>query len=229
MDLLRDIEQAYAGFAPRHQHHDDLAGGVIVYTMNNLGGACIFFTSAYYNTPDSMARPDRAQLFSTYSSLLHQLRRGLPRRFHSTLDALIPQVPILFDESWPLVPHHVDLLENNIHVDKITGRMLGICDWRGAEVGPFGISLGGLETMLGVRTTSGDFWRYHPNFEELEHLFWDRLFYYLGGERGVSDVDKERIRVARLVGLFLANGFQNGVAATEESEDLRFLGAVVLR
>ena len=93
-------------------------------------------------------------------------------------------------------------------MDKITGRMLGICDWGGAKVGPFGISLGGLETMLGVRTTSGDFWRYHPNYEELERHFWGRLFYYLGGGGDVSDADKERIRVARLVGLFLANGFQ---------------------
>lgn len=80
--------------------------------------------------------------------------------------------------------------------------------------------------MLGVRTTSGDFWRYHENHEELRDCFYDRFFYYVGD---VSDGDKQRIEVARLVGLFLANGFQDGRPATEESEDLRFLGAVVLR
>lgn len=124
------------------------------------------------------------------------------------------------------MPHHTDLLENNIHVDKATGRILGICEWREAEVGPFGMSLAGLETMLGIRITSGDFWRYHANHEELRDHVWDRFFHYLGG---VSDEDRQRIEVARLVGLFLANGFEQDRPATEESEDLRFLGAVVLR
>lgn len=128
------------------------------------------------------------------------------------------------------MPNHTDLLENNIHVDKTTGRIVGICDWRDAEAGPFGMSLGGLETMLGIPITTGDFWRYHPNQQALRDQFWAALYDYLGG---VSDEQKRRIEVARLVGLFLANGFvrdQHGniEPATEESEDLRFLGAVVL-
>ncbi|KAK6221295.1 Protein kinase-like domain protein [Colletotrichum tabaci] len=204
MDLLRSIEQAYRGFAPRHE----------------------FFASAYHNTPIEMIRPDPTQLFDRYLSQLQQLRKGLPKRFHSTLDEIIPQLPDRFTEGWPLVPNHTDLFENNIHVNKTTGRIVGICDWRGAEVGPFGSSLGGLETMLGTLTTTGDFWRYHPNHQELRDQFWNRFHYYLGG---VSDEQKRRIEAARLIGLFLANGFQQGRPATEESEDLRFLGAVILK
>ena len=49
-----------------------------------------------------------------------------------------------------LVPNHTDLLENNIHVSTETGSIAGICDWKDAGIGPFGMSLGGLETMLGV-------------------------------------------------------------------------------
>ncbi|KAK6542148.1 hypothetical protein TWF694_007914 [Orbilia ellipsospora] len=31
-----------------------------------------------------------------------------------------------------------------------TGALTAICDWRDTEITPFGMSLGGLETMLGI-------------------------------------------------------------------------------
>lgn len=173
-----------------------------------------------------MTRPDPNQLFHKYLTQLQQLREGLPERFHSMLDEIIPQLPDLFTDGWPLVPNHTDLLENNIHVNKATGRIEGICDWRETEISPFGMSLGGLETMLETLITSRDLWRYHPNHQELRDHFWTQFYYYLGG---ASNAQKRRIEAARLIGLFLANGFQQGTPATEESEDLRFLGAVVLR
>ncbi|OHE92673.1 hypothetical protein CORC01_12007 [Colletotrichum orchidophilum] len=46
---------------------------------------------------------------------------------------------------------------------------------------------------------------------------------------GASDAQKRRMEAARLIGLFLANGFQHGMPSTEESEDLRFLGAVIFK
>jgi hypothetical protein len=78
------------------------------------------------------------------------------------------------------VPNHTDLLENNIHVDPETGGIVGICDWRNAEVSPFGMSLGGLETMLGYRTTDEDSWRYFPNHNELRTQFWTTFYHCLG-------------------------------------------------
>lgn len=49
----------------------------------------------------------------------------------------------------------------------------------------------------------------------------------------VSEEQRERIEVARLVGLFLANGFQyddddNKVFASEGDDDLRYLDVVFL-
>jgi hypothetical protein len=61
---------------------------------------------------------------------LMSFRNGLPERFSLTVDKLLSQLPRLFDINWPLVPHHTDLLENNIHVNKETGHIAGICDWR---------------------------------------------------------------------------------------------------
>ena len=172
-----------------------------------------------------MKRPDPAELSSKYLSQLQQLRIGLPQRFHATLDNLIPQVSDLFAEGWPLVPNHTDLLENNIHVDPATGKITGICDWREAEVSPFGMSLGGLEVMLGVAVTGDSAWRYHPNHKSLRRYFWTQFYNYLGG---VSDEQKRRIQTARLVGLFRTYAFDYDSPATEESSDLRILGALIL-
>ncbi|ATY62491.1 kinase-like domain [Cordyceps militaris] len=245
MDLLKSIEQAYRGFAPQHEYRGRL-GQARVYSMNNMGGICMYLArtelqSDNYHllrvTLDDYARLvdfnntlssyNRTQLEGKYLSQLQQLRQGLPARFYPKLDEVIPKLPDLFatvPTEWPLVPNHIDLLENNIHVDPATGRITGICDWRGAEVSPFGMSLGAVEIMLGTLTTSGDFWRYHPNHMELRDYFRNRFCHYLGG---TSDEEKRRIETARVVGLFLANGFQNGKPVTEEGEDLGFLGAVL--
>ena len=187
-----------------------------------------FFASAWNKTPKRMPCPSRTSLLSEYSSELSQLQIGLPKRFRPTLDYLISMLPSLLAADWPLVPNHTDLLENNIHVSKETGHIAGICDWKDATIGPFGVSLEGLETMLGKRTMSWG-WRYHSNQQELRDLFWETLYQAMGG---VSEEQKKLINVAKLVGLFLTNGFEwkDGVKvpASEGFEDLRYLEAVTL-
>ncbi len=149
-----------------------------------------------------MVCPNRSELYESYSSQLTQLSHGLPERFRPRLDDLISKLPSLFEEDWPLVPHHTDLLENNIHVDQRTGSITGICDWKDTVIGPFETSLWSLETMLGIRTRK-EGWRYHNNQQELRNLFWACFFAALGL---VSKDQMDRIEVARLVGLFLENG-----------------------
>lgn len=187
-----------------------------------------FFASAWHDTPSSMPRPSRDSLLGQCSSQLSELVEGLPDRFRPGLEHLIAQLPRLFAEDWPLVPNHNDLLENNIHVNPTTGQIVGICDWRDATIGPFGMSLGGLETMLGIRRVQG--WCYHPNHQELRDLFW-ATFYDAVGQ--VSEEVRELVEVARLVGIFLENGFErddngNIVPASEGSWTLNYLGAVTL-
>lgn len=186
-----------------------------------------FFASAYHNTPETMTPPNRKFLFNKYTSQLQELRQSLPERFHSKLDELIPQVPDLLVDGWPLVPNHVDLLEGNIHVDTATGRIVGICDWRETEISPFGMSLGWLETMLGRPVKGGDWWIYHPNQHELREHFWTAFYHHMGS--AVEPVQKRRIEAARLIGLFLMNAIRDGKIAEEGSSDLCFLGAVILR
>ncbi|KAI0469033.1 hypothetical protein F4859DRAFT_516383 [Xylaria cf. heliscus] len=64
----------------------------------------------------------RSQAASPALLQLQRQRKELPERLHATLDALIPQLPSICDDSWPLAPDHTDLLENNIHVGPGHGR-----------------------------------------------------------------------------------------------------------
>ncbi|KAJ3564876.1 hypothetical protein NP233_g8003 [Leucocoprinus birnbaumii] len=227
IDFLKCVEQAYDGLTPRHQFVGNL-GKLHVYTMGNVGGVAMylarnklnendfsllkhtvkdfarFFASPWSKTPSQMPCPSRASLLSDYSMELSQLQTGLPERFRPTVDYLISMLPNLLAANWPLVPNHTDLLENDVHVCKETGHIAGICDWMDTTIGPFGMSLGGLETMLGKRTMSWG-WRYHPNQRKLRNLFWETFYEAMGG---VSEEQKELIDAARLVGLFLANGFE---------------------
>ncbi|KAJ3555410.1 hypothetical protein NP233_g12215 [Leucocoprinus birnbaumii] len=216
IDFLKCVEQAYDGLTPRHQFVGNL-GKLHVYTMGNVGGVAMYLARNKLNENDfsllkhtvkdfasQMPCPSRASLLSGYSMELSQLQTGLPERFRPTVDYLISMLPNLLAADWPLVPNHTDLLENNIHVCKETGRIAGICDWNDTTIGPFEMSLGGLETMLGKRTMSWG-WRYHPNQQKLQNLFWETFYEAMGG---VSEEQKELIDAARLVGLFLANGFE---------------------
>ena len=177
-----------------------------------------------------MPRPSRISLFNEYSMELSQLQNGLPERFRPTVAYLISMLPKVLADDWPLVPNHTDLLDNNIHASKETGRIAGICDWKDTAIGPFGMSLGGLETMLGKHIKGWE-WRYYPNQQELRDLFWETLYQAMGG---VYEEQKKVIDASRLIGLFLANGFEwkDGVTvkvpASEESNDLKYLEAVTL-
>jgi hypothetical protein len=96
-----------------------------------------------------------------------------------------------------MVVQHDDLLENNIHVDEATGHITGIVDWASAMIAPFGISLGGVETLLGVPTLTS--WHLHPSHVDLREHFWDTFYEEIGK---ISADDRRSIEVARLFGLF---------------------------
>lgn len=101
-----------------------------------------------------------------------------------------------------MVLDHDDLLEMNIHVDKETGCITGIVDWADSKVAPFGTSLGGLETILGVQTSSC--WHFHPSHDYLRAEFW-KTFYGIIGY--LSDNDRRAMEIGRLFSLFRTYGF----------------------
>lgn len=176
-----------------------------------------------------MPSPEKEELFNQYNSQLRELRDGLPNSFSATLDSLINRLPDLFTDDWPLMPNHADLLENNIHVDPMTGRLVGICDWRDMTISPFGMSLGGLETMLGINWRRQG-WCYHSNQQELRELFWQTFTDAMGA---ASPEQAQRITNARIIGLFLAHGFEvdgsgNRFPAKDGQGELPYLEAITL-
>lgn len=163
-----------------------------------------------------------------YRSELQLLRRGLPKQFGRLLNRLIEGLPGLFAGDWPMVPNHTDLLENNIHVNPETGSIAGICDWKDTEIGPFGTSIEGLESLLGERTTTG--WRWVSHQADLRRGFWQAFAEAMGPTS--SDVP-ERIDNARLVGIFRKHGFEWVSAESRApvragSSGFRYLEAVTL-
>jgi hypothetical protein len=164
--------------------------------------------------------PDTARkLFAHYSWILDQLSQGLPERFQPKLDEIRQGLPLLFRSDYPIVLNHDDLLEMNIHVDEGTGRITGIVDWADAIIAPFGTSLGGLETILGVQTSSR--WYFHPNHNYFRTQFWE-TFYEVTGY--LSENDRRAIEIGRIFGLFRTYGFdrrpeKDNAAPLEEGDE----------
>jgi hypothetical protein len=172
------------------------------------------------------------ELFAHYFKILNQLSQKLPERFHQTLAQVRQGLSLLFrpDYLYPIVLNHDDLPEMNIHVDEETGRITGIVDWVGAKIAPFGTSLGGLETILGVQTASS--WHFHTHHGQFRMEFW-KMFYEVTGN--LSDDDRQAIEVERLHGLCRTHGFDrrpeeaNAAPLEEGDQDLVYLEAFCLR
>lgn len=112
-------------------------------------------------------------------------------------------LPLLFVSTYPMVLTHGDLSsEMNILVDPSTGHITGVIDWAEAKIGPFGVSLWGLENVLGSMNSRG--WRYHLHHRALRAQFWQTFEEAVGA---VSDDDKRIIQIARMAGFFLQYGF----------------------
>lgn len=90
----------------------------------------------------------------------------------------------------------------NILVDPGTGHITWVIDWAEARICPFGVSLWGLENVLGHMNSQG--WHYHPHHHSLRDLFWQTFETDVGG---VSEEDKQSVQIARMAGLFLRYGF----------------------
>lgn len=137
-----------------------------------------------------------------YREKLDLLSRVLPSRFKECIDRVTAGLSLLFASTYPLVLTHDDLCEMNIFVDPDTGHLTGIIDWADAKILPFGISLWGLENILGYMDSRG--WHYYSNHHELQDLFWQT---FQEGAGGLSEADRQAIWVARMAGSFLRYGF----------------------
>ncbi|KAH0845404.1 hypothetical protein FOPE_12545 [Fonsecaea pedrosoi] len=160
-----------------------------------------------------------------YEQKFDLLSQALPSRFTENLRRVRAELSLLFTSTHPLVLSHDELCEMNIFVDPNTGHVTGIIDWAETSILPFGISLWAFENILGYMDSRG--WHYYNNRDKLEDLFWQTFEEAVGG---ISETDRQAIRVARMAGFFLRYGFvwEDGVReipAKESDSDLRYLDA----
>ncbi|KND87859.1 hypothetical protein TOPH_07495 [Tolypocladium ophioglossoides CBS 100239] len=98
------------------------------------------------------------------------------------------------------------------------------------EIAPFGTSLGGLETILGIQTSSC--WLLYPSHDFLSTQLYKFLYDVI---RYLSDNDRRAIEVGRLFGLFRTHGFdrqpekENALPLEEGDQELVCLEGFCLR
>jgi hypothetical protein len=142
---------------------------------------------------------DRDWIRARYEWHLATLAEILPERFHAKLNEARTSLPKLFNDGYPTVLDHAELTEDNVHVDPNTGHITGLVGWLDAAVRPFGLSLWGLDSILGVQTTSE--WHWHHHHAELRQQFWTTFTAAVGP---LTDNQIMTIKLGRMVGIFLA-------------------------
>lgn len=160
------------------------------------------FFAASWKERQYMALEDTQAIYNDYRLKFERLSQVLPSRFWENLGKVETGLPSLFSSTYLLALNHGDLCGMNILVDPSTGHITGVIDWAEATISPFGVSLWGLENVLGSTNQQG--WRYHPHHSALRELFW-QTFEATTGQ--VSDENKQIIQIARMAGLFLRYGF----------------------
>ncbi|KAF2158685.1 hypothetical protein M409DRAFT_71530 [Zasmidium cellare ATCC 36951] len=133
------------------------------------------------------------------------LEGGLPRRW---LRLRARSVRRGFDsgllDCLPVVLNHGDLLPSNIMVDRGSWRLTGLVDWAEAEYLPFGMSLYGIEHLLGGFDHERQRFVYYDRANELRDAFWDRLRAEIPELRD-QDIWKAVI-LSRTIGILLWHG-----------------------
>ncbi|KAK1656977.1 hypothetical protein BDP55DRAFT_568282 [Colletotrichum godetiae] len=214
LDVINRARQTYRSFVPSCEERSKLAH-LYVYEMDLVPGVALSRFQHQLFAPRMKQQllrtvQDLARFVNAYPYSL-----GLPERFRQKLGEIRQSLPLLFRPEYIMVINHDDLLEMNIHVDEETGQITGIVDWTDAKIAPFGTSLWGLETLLGIQTSSS--WLFHPDHHYFRQKFWE-TFYGVTGE--VLDIDRQAIEIGRMFGLFRAYGF-NGAPENKEAKPLK--------
>lgn len=127
----------------------------------------------------------------------------LPSRFNTFLQKVKHELPTIFDDHYPFVLTHLDLLPWNVLVDE-DGHITGIIDWWDAQTIPFGVALQGFFFMLlGWMDRENKVWYCYAEHLEIEQLFWD-TFESIAGK--MTAQEKRSMEATQMLGYFLRYG-----------------------
>ncbi|KKO96463.1 hypothetical protein THAR02_11435 [Trichoderma harzianum] len=164
-----------------------------------------FFAISWKN-PQKVDSAYRDQLGQTYVKELRLLLSALPNRFHAIIERCIKSMDDLL--SLPMVLLHQDFSTCNIIVDETSCHLVGVIDWAGAEICPFGLNLDSLQAFTG-KLDYRQGWTRYQDYTGLQDTFWDVFTQEVGG---LTETEIRAIKLARVTGLLLSHGFTRRLA-----------------
>lgn len=229
MDRLDGI--CVAGVLPRHGR---LLKDEVPRLQNLLSDLADFFRVSWKSAiSDGKTRRADGLVGSTILERLGMLARNLPTaRLRKTASEAKRAVVAGGLDVLPVVLNHGDLIPCNLLIDSGTWRLTGVVDWAESEYLPFGMTMYGVEHLLGSLKRSGHHGRfvYHLEADSLRETFWTRLRLL------VSELTQPQVwramLLARKVGTLLWHGVawddgkrDRAVSFEHEAEDLAYLEA----
>ncbi|KAM3506093.1 hypothetical protein MY11210_007692 [Beauveria gryllotalpidicola] len=155
-----------------------------------------FCAASWKHRPTNPPRA-RPTLQTEYLAALEKLSHALPDRFGADVERAREAVWRVFGGDWPMVINNPQVTRPNVHVaDDESGTLLGLVAWSTAEVGPWGMMVPGIETLLGHMSYGGT-WTRVDGYAVLRRLFYDELSRELGG------LEDERLDGVYALGLLL--------------------------
>ncbi|GAM89997.1 hypothetical protein ANO11243_080370 [Dothideomycetidae sp. 11243] len=176
----------------------NLRDGRLLKTATDFGR---FFAQAWLH-PQPHSNDQLECAYQKMHARLLTMQQSLPIRFQKAIVQTLSDLHCLYQVDFPQTLAHGDLCMMNIMVDPQSGGLNGIIDWAAASIGPFGLGLYGLDSLLGTMDSKG--WHYHADAVAIEDSFW-RAFRDSVGLIHHNDVC--RIKIGRTLGILLRYGY----------------------
>ncbi|KAK5998058.1 hypothetical protein PT974_00429 [Cladobotryum mycophilum] len=169
----------------------------------------ILFAKAW-KSPQPIDGEYREKLRKRPDGELRMLLGALPERFHVFIQRCLDEIDSIM--SLPMVLTHQDFGTCNIMVDATTCNLVGVLDWAEAEICPFGLNLQILQSFTGkLHLRNG--WSRYEDYNNLQNVFWGTFRDEVGG---LTDDQMRIIRLARILGLLISDGFTSRMANEPE-------------
>lgn len=186
-----------------HKEPGPLPAQVRINVENTIKDLAVFYKQSWNSARAAPKDDERIAEFKEFVfDEMDYFLNALPVRHDTVLQKIIDHLPFLFEDDFPFVLTHLDMLPWNILV-KDDGHVSGIIDWWDAKRMPFGVALHGrFFNCLGYMDEAKN-WHFYEEHQELEALFWSEFHNSVGP---MTDMEKRTMELAQMVGLYLRFG-----------------------
>ncbi|KAM5457696.1 hypothetical protein McanCB56680_006060 [Microsporum canis] len=173
LNITSLAKSIHGTLAAKTQASGVIGDNIFVYIIERLPGVAYatlrFDIEKQVNTVVGCKPRPEIQLQNEYDRKLEQLAKSMPPYLTEAIVFCRTQLGVLFGSDFRWALCHGDINEMNLLVDEKTRHLTGVVDWAEASVQPCGLSLWGLETLLGYSDRDG--WHYYSSSNALEATF----------------------------------------------------------